>query len=70
MSNPSGSNYQQQNNVDVSNILADIINNNGITNKDLIKCFNEQLTDIKTLGTCDSGRVTRILQIWLAFPKK
>lgn len=35
--------------------------------KDLVKCLKEQLTDTQNLGTCNSGRVTRLLQIWLAF---
>lgn len=61
-------NYQQENDIDASDILADLIQYYKIhTDTDIIKCLNEQLVDIITLGVCPSGRVTRLLQIWNAF---
>jgi hypothetical protein len=32
--------------------------------------LNEQLADARSLGICPSGRVTRLLQIWLAFKEQ
>lgn len=60
-----GANYQIENNVDSSDILTDLIYH--IKNPDLLHLLDEQLSDIRKLGTCPSGRVTRLLQLWLAF---
>ena len=38
-----------------------------LENPDVLKLLNEQLGDAKKLGMCNSGRVTRLLQIWSAF---
>lgn len=60
-----GSNYQVENEVDASNILVEIIQ--WIENPDVLLTLSEQLSDITNLGVCPSGRVTRLLQIWIAF---
>lgn len=56
-----GDNYQPENNIDCSDILADILLGNY---KDLLPLLEEQLVDIVELGKCNSGRVTRLLQVW------
>ena len=60
-----GPNYQPENDIDASDILMSLLQH--IENKDLIILLNEQLADITTLGTCPSGRVTRLLQLHNAF---
>lgn len=59
-----GDNFQAENNVDASDILICLLY---LDKPDLIKNLNEQLEDIYLLGKCPSGRVTRLLQLWLAF---
>lgn len=58
-----GKNYQKKNNIDSSDILADILTHKY---EDLLFLLSEQLADSSILGLCDSGRVTRLLQIWIA----
>jgi hypothetical protein len=62
---PNGSNFHPENNVDSSDILMELIQ--WISNPDVLKALNEQLADTRNLGICNSGRVTRLLQLWLAF---
>ena len=62
---PNGANFQPSNNVDSSDILMELVQ--WIKNPDLLKTLDEQLADTNNLGMCDSGRVTRLLQLWLAF---
>lgn len=62
---PNGDNYQQENNLDASDILIELAQ--WLDNEDLIKCLDEQLSDAKNLGLCNSGRCTRLLQLWIAF---
>ena len=57
-----GPNYQIENNMDASDILADIIIYKNFN--DIIIILDEQLQDILQLGSCNSGRVTRLFQIW------
>lgn len=57
-----GSNYHSANDIDASNILADILSRDYT---DILSLLDEQLVDTQNLGMCDSGRVTRLLQIWL-----
>ena len=61
-----GQNKQIENNVDASDILMEIINlmddHAGILGQ-----LEEQLVDMKNLGFCPSGRVTRLFQIWNAY---
>lgn len=59
------SNFHPENNLDASDILMEILQ--WITNPSVLIILNEQLGDAKNLGLCNSGRVTRLLQIWLAF---
>lgn len=63
-----GPNYQLENDIDSSDILMDILENCEIDK--IIVNLSEQLEDIQTMGSCSSGRVTRLLQIWLAFNQK
>ena len=65
LSIPNSNNYQQENNLDSSDILMDLIPL--LDNTDLLPNLNEQLTDCKNLGICPSGRTTRLLQLWSAF---
>jgi len=67
LSNEKGNNFQSENDLDASNILMEILT--CIDNSDVIKMLEEQLVDTKNLGICNSGRVTRLLQIWIAFCK-
>jgi len=60
-----GANFQKENCIDASDILADIIHRTKI--EDILPMLNEQLADAKNLGICPSGRVTRLLQLWRAF---
>lgn len=58
-------NFQSENNIDASDLLVDLITSiNQSKNNDLLLLLNEQLSDIMLLGTCNSGRVTRLLQLW------
>ena len=63
--NDKGSNFHPDNNLDASDILIDILQS--VNNPYVLISLNEQLADCKNLGLCNSGRVTRLLQIWLAF---
>jgi hypothetical protein len=58
-------NFQKENDMDSSDILMEIIN--CVENPDILSVLIEQLEDIKISGMCPSGRVTRLLQIWIAF---
>jgi hypothetical protein len=60
-----GGNYQQENNIDSSDILMELIK--WIDNSCVLSVLNEQLADATNLGICPSGRVTRLLQLWTAF---
>lgn len=68
LTNSGGSNYQPENNLDSSDILMDLLQ--WKENPDVIVALNEQLADVKKLGICPSGRVTRLLQLWVAFNTK
>ena len=57
-------NYDDKNNCDASDILADILTHDYI---DLISLICEQLSDMYLLGKCPQGRTTRLLQIWNMF---
>jgi len=59
-----GDNFHPENNLDASDILADILSREY---KDLLNVIEEQLADTNQLGICNSGRVTRLLNIWMAF---
>ena len=63
-----GDNYQIENAIDCTDILADIVDK--VLTKEYIEMLSileEQLTDILSLGVCPSGRTTRLLQIWNTF---
>ena len=62
LNSSSGSNYHEENDVDSTDILTDIITRGEYP----LDVLQEQLTDTSLLGLCDSGRVTRVLQVWLA----
>lgn len=68
MGKPGSQNYQRENNVDASDVLMDILHMGN--DSDIMTNLNEQLADMRTLGICPSGRVTRLLQLWLAFKEK
>jgi len=68
MTSKQSGNFQPENNLDASDILIELIQ--WIDNPDILNGLNEQLTDIRNLGICPSGRVTRLLQLWTAFVKK
>ena len=53
-------NYDTTNQLDASDILAEII----LTRQYDIYILEEQLKDMYTLGQCPSGRTTRLFQIW------
>ena len=55
-------NYQIENDMDASDILADIIIYKDF--KNILPILDEQLQDILMLGSCGSGRCTRLYQIW------
>lgn len=60
-----GENYQIENNIDCTDILADIVDK--VLTKEymeMLPLLEEQLSDILNLGVCPSGRTTRLLQIW------
>lgn len=61
-------NFQPENNIDCSDLLVEIINHKNCT--DLLTVIEEQLSDIVTSGLCPSGRVTRLLQVWVSLEKK
>jgi hypothetical protein len=62
MSKPDrGENYQNENGLDSTDILADILNREYT---DLLSLIEEQLVDVADLGPCPSGKVTRLLQLW------
>jgi len=63
-----GANYQIENDIDCSDILADIIIYKDF--KDILPLLEEQLEDIFKLGRCNSGRVTRFFQIWKSIYEK
>ena len=59
-------NIQVENNLDASDILKDIIDNIFYNNNcSMFQILEEQLTDACRLGMCNSGRCTRLLQVWL-----
>ena len=60
-----GANYHPASDADATDILADIVGDNKYD--DILPTLDEQLEDIKNLGTCDSGRVTRMFQVWQAY---
>ena len=57
-------NYDDKNNCDASDILADILNKDY---KELTFLISEQIGDMYILGRCPQGRTTRLLQIWNMF---
>lgn len=57
------SNYQHRDNIRADVILADILY---LGYDDVFNQLEEQLADISVLGLCNSGRVNRLYQIWLA----
>ena len=57
-----GPNYQIENDIDSSDILADIMIYKDF--KNILPILDEQLQDISSLGSCPSGRCTRLYQIW------
>lgn len=62
----SNSNFQIENNLDASDILKEIIDNLFYNNNcSMFPILEEQLTDTYRLGMCNSGRCTRLLQVWL-----
>lgn len=60
-------NFQPENNIDSSDILMELVQI--IDKDDVLNGLTEQLSDAKNLGICNSGRVTRLLQLWIAFVK-
>ena len=58
-------NMDRTNNIDSSNILADICKKVEINEIDM-SFIEEQIIDIALLGPCPEGRTTRFLQIWKA----
>jgi len=68
MNKAQSQNYQKENNIDASDILMDILQIE--VGEDMMLNLNEQLADARSLGICPSGRVTRLLQIWLAFKEQ
>lgn len=57
-----GSNYHQDNDINCSDLLYDILKHNNHTF--LLSVIEEQIYDMENSGICDSGRVTRLFQIW------
>ena len=62
---PNTSNIQPENNLDASDILADLISY--VDNDSFLILLAEQLSDINNLGSCPSGRCTRLLQLCLSY---
>lgn len=58
-----GVNFQPENNLDCADILVAILEKDYT---DMLPIIEEQLVDIFQLGQCPSGRVTRLLSIYLA----
>ena len=56
-----GNNYQKENRIDASDILASILD----YDYDLL-LLEEQLADASKLGRCPAGRVNRLFQVWKA----
>lgn len=56
-----GENYQEENKIDCTDVLANILDKEYI---ELLPLIEEQLIDMFKLGKCPSGRVTRLLQVW------
>jgi len=65
MYNQNGQNYQLENDLDASDILVNILTHKNFSN-DLFEILNEQLSDTSKYGLCNSGRITRLLQILLS----
>ena len=63
-----GNNFQIENNMDCSDIVADIINYNDFDC--ILPLLEEQLKDTFLLGQCASGKCTRMYQIWKAIYEK
>lgn len=61
LENSHGANLHPENDMDVSNVLADILSNDY---DDLLDIISEQLADAKNLGLCNAGRCCRMYQIW------
>lgn len=59
-----GDNFHPENNLDASDILADVLSRDY---KDILSLIEEQLSDTIELGICNSGRATRMLNIWMIF---
>lgn len=57
-------NYDDKNNCDASDILADILSKDY---SELTFLICEQIGDMYLLGRCPQGRTTRLLQIWNMF---
>ena len=55
-------NYDDTNNIDASDVLANILSGNNVT--ELYDLLEEQLVDMFTLGQCAQGRVGRLIQIY------
>jgi hypothetical protein len=62
-------NYQSENDMDASDLLVDVITH-PLFDKDTLKLLEEQLMDMRNLGTCPSGRVTRLYQIYKSLYEK
>lgn len=60
-----GPNYQPANDIDASDLLAEL--SEMTNNPDVLKGLEEQLADTSKLGICNSGRVTRLFQLWVAY---
>jgi hypothetical protein len=56
------SNYHKDNDINCSDLLYDILKHTNHTF--LLPLIEEQLYDMENSGICDSGRVTRLFQIW------
>jgi hypothetical protein len=61
-----GNNFDKENNIDATDVLADILNSNY---EELLPLIEEQLADANQLGLCPIGRVGRLLQIWCCLQK-
>jgi len=57
-----GNNFQNENNMDCSDILSDILSYKDLNY--IMPLLEEQLSDNFLLGQCNSGRVIRLFQIW------
>lgn len=62
-----GSNYDPANNIDSSELLADILTSNYT---EVLSYLEEQLQDNNLLGRCPQGRSTRLIQIWRSLNSK